>query len=147
MGFAIGFGTAAAFQVYTAVTGFTGIQPGPGGSVVEKGAGAPAATQGANNIGLANLDPAMLQAAQGSLCCYEGSQLMTAAGMVPDVNAMAGFHDFLTDANHLGMNMFTNVPTMLPSYALSLAAGVNQLTVGDTTFSLTVPLLMQMRVR
>jgi len=38
------------------------------------------------------------------------------------------------------MNVFTNVPTMLPSYAVALAGGINQLTIDGNTFSLTVSL-------
>lgn len=91
LGFAIGLGTAAAFHAYTGVTGFSGIQPGPGGDVVAKSSGA---VQGANSVGLANLDSKAVLAAQGSLCCHEGSWLMNAAGMVPGVNAMAGFMIF-----------------------------------------------------
>lgn len=54
------------------------------------------AMQGANSVGLANATP---EAGAGTLCCHEGSWLMNAAGMVPGVNTMAGFHDFLTDPN------------------------------------------------
>ncbi len=148
IGFAIGFGTAAAFQAYTAVTGFSSVRFGPGGGAVVKSEDGPAAFEFASNPGFANKTSDALAAAQGRFCCgAEGTGLMTAAGVVPGVNAMAGFHDFLTDANHLGMNVFTNVPTLLPSYALTLAAGMNQMTVGETTFSLTVPLLTQMKVQ
>lgn len=102
----------------------------------------------ASNAGFANKTSGAFEAAQKSFWSgAEGSGFMTGAGMFPGVNPASGFHDFLTDSNHLGMNIFTNVPTMLPSYALPLARGVNQLTVGETTFSLTVPLLTQMRIR
>jgi RHS repeat-associated protein len=147
MGFAIGFGTAAAFHAYTAVTGFSGIQPGPGGDVLRKTFLTPSATQGMNNVGFGNGTDDAIRAAQGSFCCNEGSWLMNAAGTIPGVNAMAGFHDFLTDPNHLGMSLFTNYPTMLPSYALTIAGGINQLTIDGNTFSLTAPLLQQMRIR
>lgn len=147
MGFAIGLGTAAAFHAYTAVTGFSGIRPGPGGDVVARNSTGPAAIEGANSVGFTNETAAAVQAAKDSLCCYEGSWLMSAAGMVPGVNAMAGFHDFLTGPNYLGMNLFTNVPTMLPSYGLTLAGGINQLTINESTVSLTAPLLTQIGIR
>lgn len=106
LGFAIGLGTAAAFHAYTAVTGFSGIQYGPGRGVEMKDPTTPPAKEFLNNVGRANLDPDAVQAAQGSLCCHEGSWLMHTAGLVPGMNAMAGFHDFLTGPNYLGMSPF-----------------------------------------
>ncbi|MCX5722216.1 MAG: RHS repeat-associated core domain-containing protein, partial [Nitrospirae bacterium] len=147
IGFAIGFGTATAFEAYTALTGFAGVNPGPGTGNEVKGVGDPSAKQFLDNVGVSNPTEQALQAAQQSFCCNEGSTLMRAAGMLPFVNAMGGGHDFLTDSSHLGMNVLTNIPTMLPMYGLTVAAGINQLTVDGQTFSLTAPLLTQIRVR
>ncbi len=60
---------------------------------------------------------------------------------VPYVNAMAGLHDFITGNRYLGKTLFTNRPTMLPAYALTVAGSLDQVWVGGANRSLS-PLLL-----
>jgi RHS repeat-associated protein len=140
-------GTAAlARQVYLGLTAtgeFTGITPGPGGEAIAKPLHSPDATFGANNIGHA----VRIASHLGETRLTEGGWGSKLLNIVPFVNATAGFHDFLTGDAMLGKSLMTNWPTMLPSFALTVTGSIDAVSFGGANYSLTAPLLSDLRLR
>ena len=135
LGFAFSAGSALINSVYRGITKFPGINPGPGGAAQIKEEGGPDAIWGANNVGnsVYPLEKAGLLS--------EGSLFSRIMNQIPYVNAMAGLHDFITNDHYLGKTLFTNKPTMLPAYALTVAGSLDQVWVGGANRSLS-PLLL-----
>ena len=144
MGFAFAGGAALASQLYLGLTGFPGINPGPGEDAVAKPPGSPDASFCCNNIGNAVASTAEL----GKGFFDEGGTFGKWANILcPFCNATSGFHDFLTRDAMLGKSLMTNYPTMLPSFALTVTGAVDSVWLGGASYSLTVPLLTEIRLR